>query len=69
MRLDDVSVRPRGRVEAEARDSAPINQELLKVPRNVVGSDGVVHKLLSFADTIDRLRAGLLQKCFLVVIL
>jgi len=59
-RLDDGAVRPGGRMETITRSTLPIDEELLKVPSNVVGADRIVNELVPFADLKDRLRARIL---------
>jgi len=59
-RLDDGAVSPRGRMETIAGSTFSIDEELLKVPSNVVGADRIVNEFVSFADLIHRLRTRIL---------
>lgn len=53
---------PGGRMKAETRTAVSVDQELLKVPGNVIHSDRVVDEFISLADLVDGLRAGILQE-------
>lgn len=60
--LHDVSVAPCGRVETEPGASLSVNEELLKVPGDIAGLDGVVHELLAVTELLDGLGARFLEE-------
>ena len=61
MLLNDLSVRPGSRVVSVSGTSASVDEELFKVPGNIILTDDIVHKFVAFSNSVDGLRASSLK--------
>jgi len=60
--LNGFAVTPVRRMEAVSGATLSVDQELLKVPRDVGHFDRIVHELVRFSDLRHRLRARVLEE-------